>query len=106
MRRAMPGCIAAIWSTVRAPCFVVARTRAPGIRASSIDAQQRTRPSRTFRLAGLHFLDGVFDDCIRSVDARRVQEPAEPGRRVDLEDVRCVSSEDHVDAADLRGDTP
>src|SRR5437899_893424 len=82
--------IAAIWSTVRAPCFVVARTRAPGIRASSIDARQRTCPSRTFRLAGLHFLDGVFDDRVRGVDARRVQEPAEAGGRVDLEDVRGV----------------
>src|SRR5207245_463090 len=39
MRRAMPGCIAAIWSTVRTPCFVVARTRAPGIGGSSIDAR-------------------------------------------------------------------
>ena len=32
----MPGCIPASSSTVRAPCFVVARTCDPGIGASSM----------------------------------------------------------------------
>src|SRR5712691_6879427 len=36
MRRAIPGCISASSSTVSVPCFVAARTRAPGIGGSSI----------------------------------------------------------------------
>src|SRR5437016_9276426 len=50
MRRAIPGCIAAISSTVSVPCFVVARTREPGIGGSSM-AVATASGSRTFRVS-------------------------------------------------------
>src|SRR5207302_1242774 len=55
MRRAMPGCIAAISSTVSVPCLVVARTRAPGSGPSSM-AEGMATGSRTFRVS-LSLLD-------------------------------------------------
>src|SRR5439155_1735817 len=52
MRRAMPGCIAAISSTVSVPCLVVARTRDPGIGPSSMAEGIG---------AGIYFVSGTAD---------------------------------------------
>src|SRR5207253_11156133 len=68
MRRAIPGCIAAISSTVSVPCFVVARTREPGIGGSSMAAETASG-SRTFRVSGLGLLNHVLEHRVRSVHA-------------------------------------
>src|SRR5712691_3488874 len=69
MRRAMPGCIAAISSTVSVPCFVVARTCAPGIGASSMVAAKASG-SRTFRVSGPRLLD-TDSTIARPLSSRR-----------------------------------
>src|SRR6185295_8626805 len=45
---------------------------------------------------------GVLDDRAGHVDAARALDPLEPGRAVDLEDLRPVLALEHVDAGDLQ----